>query len=708
MAKYEIHPKLGVARLGNSPDEFYLAPDKIGGLPIMCDRWGNAKTEEQGTPVTTDQFKDSIGRVKRQAAKFKIFENIEGEKVEINVSREDVVKIDWTVHLANKKPIWYTFSELLGDLEFGEENSYKNQHVPLNNAKVKDHDKRQKLIIDPGPRSISSEQRGEIVEMSRYNKPDDYKHFSFPPVSAGGSQIDKLGDIRVDDDGNLVAMGGLGNVTGSAQIDSFRGAGGYWDDIADGYVVATLHIKVGASIETFEAAPAWLLVGSPKYAPELVNITNLHDTMFNTALRHLDANKAIYEKGLYGMEKFLDVINNARNEEGLEPLDYVPLQGYNVDYTVSYTDDIKPIIDRIKGYKWVADIPYLSTFANPDFDMGDNSEENARNRWRYFNYFRVPLPPEDYTDRMNTRKKYLKDGGAQVDNKPLIKNGPSQLFAENGVPLMPLNSGDNSVTNQGPIYKFETLSATQYFYMYQWAIGNFDRGSIREKSEVDRLDEAGPGNCVGAPFSPGIETTWIMRNAPIYHKPFVIKLAHFQGNQKLAQWYEEHGLSTTEDEAEGFGCEPGDLTKRMAIPWQSDFAECTIQTPNITNPHINQWADGTQIEVPPAYYVYWWPPQSPMHITTGSRDANDQVLDGLLYGPQVGAPIIAAGQRVPYQRGINKAEEMIASWSRLGFIVNQSKDENMPYFVEKERSFGAFGQLESLQVGVKIQASSPK
>ena len=83
-----------------------------------------------------------------------------------------------------------------------------------------------------------------------------------------------------------------------------------------------------------------------------------------------------------------------------------------------------------------------------------------------------------------------------------------------------------------------------------------------------------------------------------------LKLAHFDGgNAKTQSYYREEGLSITADEGEGQGCEPGDLTKRMAIPWQSDFQECTVQTPNITNPTINQSADGTGIEAPPTYYV---------------------------------------------------------------------------------------------------------
>ncbi len=39
--RYAIHPSLGVARLGDSENSFYLAPEEIGGLPLECDEGGN-------------------------------------------------------------------------------------------------------------------------------------------------------------------------------------------------------------------------------------------------------------------------------------------------------------------------------------------------------------------------------------------------------------------------------------------------------------------------------------------------------------------------------------------------------------------------------------------------------------------------------------------------------------------------------------------
>ena len=51
-----IHPAIGIARVGNSPDEYYFGPEIPGGLPIA-----------------PDGYKDASGAMKRQAARFRVF-----------------------------------------------------------------------------------------------------------------------------------------------------------------------------------------------------------------------------------------------------------------------------------------------------------------------------------------------------------------------------------------------------------------------------------------------------------------------------------------------------------------------------------------------------------------------------------------------------------------------------------------------------------
>mgnify|MGYP001797234745 CR=1 FL=1 len=419
---------------------------------------------------------------------------------------------------------------------------------------------------------------------------------------------------------------------------------------------ARVTLSDGSVVET---APAWLVVGSPKYAPEIVNITTLADTMEDVAIRKNGARPDIFPGG----DTCADWPKDPRNG-------YTPLQGFNPEYVVN--------------------------FANPKFDLRVASAANADTRMRYFELFRMPLLPKDYAQYYATMSK----GPGQL--YALKDNDPDQL---SGLPMMPLNSGDNSVTNTGPIYKFETLSPTQYFYLYQWARGKFTTDAPDRPSLAEQLDRADASNCVGAPFSPGIEVTWSVRSAAIYAAPLHLKLAHLDGGYgQMTRHYAETGLATEWNECLGGGCEPGDLTKRMAIPWMADFHECKVQTHNINNIHIDQLADGSGIEVPPAFYVYWRPPQSPFNVTTGTTLPQDHVLDAFVSDID-GQTIIPQGQNVEFQRGIDSAQKMIDSWFMLGFLLNRGTAE-VPYIVETERNFGQLAQAHIQDIATAAAAAS--
>ncbi|MGA8430466.1 MAG: LodA/GoxA family CTQ-dependent oxidase [Candidatus Sulfotelmatobacter sp.] len=670
---YRIHPKLGIARVGNSPTGFYVGPEKTGGLPMECDSGGNVRVQN-GQVQYQRTFKDEAGAILRQAARFKIFRHDESGATEVALGDDGIRAIRWTVHVANKKPIWFTFSDLLGNLEFGESNSYQAQHVALNNADETDPEKRRKLMIDPGPRSVAKP--GDRQLISRYNIPAGYKQGSFPPATIHPA-IDSLGEIIMDADGRLLVIGGFGTSAGLTSITAFQGASGWWDDISDGVVMAALEMESG---NTVDLEPAWVLVASPKYAPELVNIITLDDTMFDIAIRFLKADPRIYDSS-----KHLDNANSDR---------YDPFAGFNPDYEANYQRDIEPIIVRLGAYRWVAHVPSMLEFGRPAFATSDPSLSNRANRERYFSFFRVPVPPESH--------KFIDQ----------VANGPNCLFSADGVPLLPLNSGDNSVTS-ALIYKFLTLTPTQYFLLHQWSIGKFTSEPPPEiTGDVIALDREVIGNCVGGPFSPGIETTWIVRSPKLYSKPFSIQVAHWQGsNQSLCAHYADNGLSLTSDPQQGDGSEPGDLTKRMAIPWQSDLYVCTAETPNVTHPAVNQNHGG--IQAPPTYYVYWWPPQSPMHVVAGDLDPGNQVLDAYVSNapaifnasnglslntqsqPQQGFTPTAAGQSVTFLRGVNSFAQMVASWPDLGFIVNKGT-KDYPYFVETERNTTLLAQGTAL------------
>ena len=648
---YSIHPSIGVARLGNSgeddpPGQFYIAPEEIGGLPIECDAQGN-EIIVNGKPKRVEKFKDDAGRVKRQAARFKIFKCDDSKRgnqpVEVTLDDADIKKIEWSVHVANKKAIWYQFSELEGNLLLGEwtkvggrqenSNSYKTRNISVNNSDVTKPDDRKRLIIDPGPRRLDGP--GQKADFSRDTIPPNYKYGSFPTADpAQGTPINTLGEMLTDKQGRLLVLGGFGHAGGNQTITSFAGANSWHDDISDGQVSCTLTLKNGKKYEMH----AWVLAGSPKFAPELVNIVTLDDLMFDVGVRFLNMIPEMYD---------------------------LKKKRWNEDYKANYKRDVEPIIRRPLDYVWVANVPSMAAFAAPHFDTRDPAAKNRPNRETYFSLFRNPgSPPQDW---------------GQVNQ---LTRDPSDNDA---TPLMPLNSGSNSVSNT-LIDKFVTLTQTQYFLLGQWAKGKFTTDDPDDPPGIHPLDHASVGNCVGLPMCPGIEVTWSTQNPPLYSAPFQIR------HRFAEDHYFKHGLSIQDyDETDPFnkigGCEPGDLTKRMAIPWQADFFQCTVQFINFTDPRINK-DDG--IPAPPTYYGYWWPPQSPMFVMSGYTTLEDQAASG-----------VPAGFQVYFPRGINSFAQMISAWSYMGFIVNENRgpqSRDYPNFVEKERNNDRF-VVSSVAVG---------
>src|SRR5436853_2369321 len=347
---YSIHPSIGIARVGNSQDGFYLAPETIGGLPIACDEHGEPVLSN-GAPALVERFKDDRGQIKRQAARFKIFKYDDARPddpgSEVTLGAGDVAKIEWTVHLANKKAIWYQFQELEGDLMFGPQNSYKNRDVPRRNHTVVG-EQRQKLIIDPGPRDLAGP--NQQAAFSRDTIPAHYRFGSFPDKPSQGSSIDTLGEMMTDSQGHLLVLGGYGRAGGNQPISSFAGADTWHDDISDGPVTCRLSLTDGQLIEL----DAWVIVGSPKYAPELVNIVTLDDIMYDVGVRYLNLVPGMYSQGRW-----------------------------NPDYIANYAQDIEPIIKRPAGYRWVANLPAMVSFSAPPFDPKDPSEGNRKNRETY-------------------------------------------------------------------------------------------------------------------------------------------------------------------------------------------------------------------------------------------------------------------------------------------------------------------------------------
>jgi L-lysine epsilon oxidase-like protein len=255
---YEIYPAIGIARVGNAPESFYLGPERAGGLPIPPD----AATRAFGA----SDFRDSEGRLRRQAARFRIWRYATGaEPVEVTLDTEDVREIRWTVHLANKKASWYRFLTSKGQHGYG-------PNHPLRNAELQSPDDRWRLIIDPGPRSITG-RTAAPVDFSAATIPPGYRWGNFPPATLKPHAIETLGTLRTDSSGRLLVLGGFGH-SGSLHeppaLTDYANNDGWWDDVSDGPVWATVRLATG---EVIEAKPAWALVAPPAYAPQIGNLS---------------------------------------------------------------------------------------------------------------------------------------------------------------------------------------------------------------------------------------------------------------------------------------------------------------------------------------------------------------------------------------------------------------------------------------------------
>ena len=312
MPEYKIFPAIGIARVGNAPEKYYLGPETYRGLPI----------NPHGRDFTEADFRDAEGRLCRQAARFRVYRIDNGVAEEVTLATPGVQSISWTVHLANKKASWYTFETSLG------EDGYAPNH-PLRNPAAAD---RHKLIIDAGPRSIAGASRRGVA-FDRHSVPAGYRGAYFPdgvlhPVELA---IDTLGELQTDAEGRLIVLGGLG-ISGSTdrdpEIHHYANNDKWWDDTADGPVAATIEFADGARAAAAESA--WVLVAPPKFAPQLANLVSLYDTIFDAAVR-AGHYPQIFANGFWQSGK----------------------NGYRPNFRV----DIQPLFERASLNPWVAAIP---------------------------------------------------------------------------------------------------------------------------------------------------------------------------------------------------------------------------------------------------------------------------------------------------------------------------------------------------------------
>ena len=233
ITEVRIHPAIGIARVGNSDTEFFIGPER---------------RFDRSPPA--GGYKDSQCRIKRQAARFRIFGYDNGVPVELTAAD---ATIEWTVHLANRKAVSPGFPS------GGARNSgYTGSD-------------RDGLVIDPGARSLTGANGRQVFDNGQFK------------VKNQSAKTVPLGEIRTDVDGHLLVLGGLGN-SGSPSNHALGGFGDsdeWYDDVSDGPVTAT--VTIGS--QTFTAAPSWVIVGPPKFAPPIDNVLTYWDMLFDVFVK---------------------------------------------------------------------------------------------------------------------------------------------------------------------------------------------------------------------------------------------------------------------------------------------------------------------------------------------------------------------------------------------------------------------------------------
>jgi hypothetical protein len=313
MAKtYRIYPGIGIARLGNSPDSFFLSPEIPGLGPLEL------TLDDSAQPVQT--YKDTGHLLRRQAARFRIFEFDSDSGGTREITAENGAQIEWRVELANEKAAAGKFV----DEDTPEDVQHlRNPGVPTDN-----------LIIRPT--------FAPITGLNQTVKASLEGNFQGQPVY--------LGELRTDAKGRLIVLGGrgvsasvpsglpLGDGSGipGHPPNSFANNEGWHDDVADGPISAT--IRIPGQLDQVLTNAAWVVVAPPDFAPYTNGITTLYDVASQAA-------------------------------------------GMPVPPTPSFQNEVLPILRAASGLRWVSSLSFWQAIST-DFQQlsrkGDAAADQAR------------------------------------------------------------------------------------------------------------------------------------------------------------------------------------------------------------------------------------------------------------------------------------------------------------------------------------------
>ncbi|MEO7271954.1 MAG: LodA/GoxA family CTQ-dependent oxidase [Vicinamibacterales bacterium] len=329
---YRIHPAVGVARVGDSLDDHFVGPEAPGVPPSLT------KPDTPALPPgQRGTYKDRRSAIKRQGARFRVYEYTSTDTGEITHVREVTAadaRIEWEVHLANRKAAANRIPD-----EKPPTGKRRNPGVPED-----------RLVVDPGPQTITGASQPMTRLQGRFMDAIDVP----------------IGDLLTDAAGRLIVLGGFGlsqSVPVGAPVKSFANNDGWCDDMSDGPVRATLTLTGGASVE---ADPAWVVVAPPDFAPAIENVVTLYDVVYDQAAALADPSLAVTDTS-----------------------------------PVSFTRDIYPLLKRVSRMRWVSRVAAEKTHAHGeqgphDFvfhvkQLSSNTQDAQNARTGVFRALRNPL-----------------------------------------------------------------------------------------------------------------------------------------------------------------------------------------------------------------------------------------------------------------------------------------------------------------------------
>ena len=653
-----LHPTINFARVGTSED-FYLSPETSAGLPVpgQEDLVGGLPLRKgtEDVPISSEDLRDEDGNLLRQAARFRLFaydvapldSYPDGGGVEIRPGStlpdgRVVAEIVWTVHLANKKSAAFNVVPSAG-LDAFADGQVPQLRNPSVYGSVDAPLRLRQLVIDPGPRTIrsgspgvvacdrtttpsSSDGAGGVTELASYptSFPQDTNSRLFQP----SGPLDSLGELRTDDQGRLLVLAGRGRT--AAQYDEYGDpmplTGDLnnigWWDDAADGPVSATVVFADGTSE--EAFGAWVVCGDPAYAPQIRNVVSVWDDVYDAWVRNLDLQPELCQGGTF-----------------------------NRGYRPSFPDQVFPVFRAAALQRWTANLPELALRAHRAVES---------------------IGPDDDPDQT------IMSGLAYIRNP----NVSGELSV--GVPLMPLSLGEAGTD-------FLAVSKTQYFFLEQWDANHFEAGAGPALGPGEYLDMASLSNCLGGRYVPGIELSYPIRQPDLYdtdwrssgsgpfrvkHKPLAYATATKATPFLTGGWIPLHGMSD--------GLEPGDLSKFMSIPWQTDYNSCSIHQPSINTSGTNT-ATGNPLT------LYWsWPSQRPDAVYPATAVVNG-VLPQRVWsirgpGTLTNDPKTAA----TFQRALQSVQQ----WDRIGVILQGTAIRGGTYppdfFLEAESRLPTEGQ----------------